>query len=63
MDYDPKKIRELEGQVQEQTRLMYKAKSWVYKKQNAILKKQEDLQLEKAKQDTITTQFIYKLCG
>ena len=55
MDYDPKKIRELEGQVQEQTRLMYKAKSWVYKKQNTILKKQEDLQLEKAKQDTITT--------
>ena len=55
MDYDPKKIREVEEQVQEQTRLMYKAKSWVYKKQNAILKKQEDLQLEKAKQDTITT--------
>jgi hypothetical protein len=55
MDYDPKKIRELEDQVQNETRLMYKYKSWVFKKQGTILKKEDDLQLEKAKQDIITT--------
>jgi hypothetical protein len=55
MEYDPKKVRELEGQVQKQTMLMYKYKSWVFKKQDAIIKIADDLQLEKAKQDTITT--------
>ena len=55
MEYDPKKVKELEDEVQKETRLMYKYKGWVSKKQNALMKIQEDLQLEKAKQDTITT--------
>ena len=55
MDYDPKKIRELEDQVQNETRLMYKYKSWVYKKQDAIIKIANDLQVEKEKQNIFST--------
>ena len=42
-------------QEEKETKLMYKYKSWVYKKQDAIIKIANDLQLEKAKQTTITT--------
>ena len=55
MEYDPKKIKKLEDQEQKETKLMYKYKSWVYKKQDAIIKIADDLQLEKGKQTTITT--------
>jgi len=55
MEYDPKKIKELEDEVQKETRLMYKYKGWVSKKQNALMKIAENLQAEKDKQDTITT--------
>lgn len=55
MDYDPKKIRKLEDQQEKETKLMYKYKSWVFKKQDAIIKIANDLQAEKDKQDIILT--------
>ena len=50
-----KKVKELEDEVQKETRLMYKYKGWVSKKQNALMNIAENLQAETDKQDTITT--------
>ena len=55
MEYDPKKVKEVEDEGHNETRLMYKYKGWVSKKQNALMKIAENLQAEKDKQDTITT--------
>tara|TARA_R110002020_G_scaffold410638_1_gene620307 strand:- start:320 stop:487 length:168 start_codon:yes stop_codon:yes gene_type:complete len=55
MDYDPKKIKVLQDQEKKETKLMYKYKSWVYKKQDAIIKIANDLQVEKEKQNIFST--------
>ena len=61
MEYDPKKVKELEDEVQKETRLMYKYKGWVSKKQNALMKIAENLQAEKDKALEIDEIYLYKV--